>query len=230
MWYHIIAYRYGRHWVYVSGILGVPVHELSHAALCPFFSHKIKEIVLFKPDGQGTLGTVSHCYNAVNPWAIIGNFFIGIAPIFGGCAAIALATYLILPNLEVLDVLYGSSSAEFNIDKLLYLLENTAITLMNTAANYPLNFACWFYVVASISLHLAPSPTDIKGGVVGFIFFLFAFSAFKAACDYYHLPIFTAIESYITAISLQLIISIVTSLTLITVFYLPVAIKGLLKR
>ena len=102
----------------------------SHAALCPFFSHKIKEVVLFQLNGQGTLGRVSHCYNAVNPWAIIGNFFIGIAPIFGGCAAIALATYLILPNLEVLDVLYGSSSAEFNIDRLLYLLEHTAITLI----------------------------------------------------------------------------------------------------
>ena len=64
---------------YFVAWLGTPIHELGHAIFCVIFMHKIVEIGFFKPDPvTGTLGYVSHKWNRLNPWQVLGNFFIAI--------------------------------------------------------------------------------------------------------------------------------------------------------
>ena len=66
---------------YATGVIGTPIHELGHAAMCLVFLHKIVDIKLFQiGDQDGTLGYVSHTYNRKNIWCVIGNYFIGVAP------------------------------------------------------------------------------------------------------------------------------------------------------
>lgn len=225
-WYHMMGRKkHGKIFFYASALCGTSCHEISHAIICPFFGHRIKEIVLFSPDGRGTLGYVLHSYNSLSIYQIIGNFFIGIAPAFGGCAIIALATYTILPTgKDVLDVLYGQYGGLSNV--LLYVSKRIILSLIESAETAPLNFILWFYITASVSLFLSPSPADIKGGVVGFVFFLMVTFIVKAICDYYQFPIFPLVESYVTAISLLLIISIITSLFVVIVSFLIPAVFG----
>ena len=84
-----IAHRLGWKGVLLTAWVGVPVHELSHLIAARFFGHRIIAWRLFEPDpASGTLGYVRHAYSRRNLWQQSGEFFVGIAPLFGGSAAL----------------------------------------------------------------------------------------------------------------------------------------------
>lgn len=65
--------------------IGTPIHEASHALMCLIFGHKIVDIKFFIPNPNSYVaGYVNHTYNPKSIYQNIGNFFIGLAPIFGG--------------------------------------------------------------------------------------------------------------------------------------------------
>ena len=75
-----------------TALLGTPVHELGHAAMCLLFGHKITRMKLWSPGGRGGLyGYVEHSYHRKNPWAQMGNLFIGMGPLFSGLGVVVLA-------------------------------------------------------------------------------------------------------------------------------------------
>ena len=132
-----------------TGALGTPIHELSHAAMCLAFGHKIHDIKLFQVgDEDGVLGYVSHSYNKKNIWAVIGNYFIGVAPIIGGSGVIFLLISWLLPNAytEISSLLSGFSSSGFSFEGILDV--------------------CLGMIVAMcIALHVTLSGADIKGAL-----------------------------------------------------------------
>jgi hypothetical protein len=166
----------GKRIIYLSAWIGAPVHELSHAIFCLIFSHKIQRVVLLNLHDDDTLGYVSHSYNNRNLWQIMGNFFIGIAPLFGGLFAIYLLTYFLLENSSALFDLLAMSVFE-NINSIypakLSILSARLFEIIKSAYLIsPLALILWAYCCAAISLHLSPSKEDLKGGWVGFLVFI----------------------------------------------------------
>lgn len=158
--------------IYLSAWLGTPIHELSHALGCVLFAHKIQRIVLFNPGNSSELGYVSHSYNNRYLWQVIGNFFIGIAPLFGGLAMLYLATYLLIANADSLLSLLKNNPFSYSLTHNQTLMSELIVLLKSAYFINPVAFFIWGYICAAISLHLCPSREDLQGGWVGLLFFI----------------------------------------------------------
>jgi len=158
---------------------GVVVHEASHALFALIFLHKVTKVVFFAPDEKtGTLGYVNHTYNKRNLYQRAGNFFIGSAPIWGGCAVIALCGWFLLPPTmlaparEMLSFSNNASSADgaaaaqslLNVFSVLgYLGIETAGALFTSGALLSIGFYVFAYICFCIGGNMTLSPPDIKG-------------------------------------------------------------------
>ncbi len=163
---------------YITGFIGTPIHECSHALMCLVFGHKINEIKLFQISSRdGTLGYVNHSYNPKNLYQRIGNLFIGIAPIFVGALLIGLLRRLLLPSVVMLtlDVSHGISVGSI-VDVMVGTLSSFATTVGG--------WRFWVFVLLSslISTHMTLSSADIKGSKDGLIFFIVAVLVMNAIC------------------------------------------------
>jgi len=162
--------------IYLSAWIGTPIHELSHAFFCFLFGHKIQKIVLFNPDQRGTLGYVTHSYNNRNLWQIMGNFFIGIAPLFGGLLALYLLTYILLDNaaslFQLLNSVFSVKTTGTFFSQLFVITTNFTDFIKQAYFTSPVKLLIWCYCCAAVSLHLSPSKEDLKGAWFGFFIFL----------------------------------------------------------
>lgn len=165
---------FGRSIVMITGLIGVPIHEISHAILAFLFGHKIDKVKLLqRPDINGVMGYVTHRYNKNSIYQQVGNFFIGIAPIFGGSVSIIILmkfiiadTYnefiqIIMKNINVNNI-STDSIKEFAlsyIDIIKYIF-----SIQNLKNPY---FYLFLFIAICISSHIALSTADIKGASKG---------------------------------------------------------------
>ena len=175
--------KYAPQIVNYSGIIGTPVHELSHAAMCLVFGHKIKKIKLFGIDKRnGTLGYVQHSFNPRNLWQRIGNFFIGIAPVLAGSGVLLLLLRLFLPATftRVLILLANTADGSLNIASFAQL-GRTVLGLFELlfAPDRLHSWKLWVFLVlaTTIAIHMDLSVADIKGGWNGLLFYVAALLA-----------------------------------------------------
>ncbi|MBU3190034.1 hypothetical protein [Clostridium bowmanii] len=162
--------------VVITAVIGVPLHEMSHAIFCIIFGHKIKKIVfLQKRDENGILGYVSHAYNPNSVYQQAGNFFIGIAPIFGGVSSIIALMYIIIPktynefitiSLNNLSITKISKVSLNGIMNSYIELIKTIFSINNFANPY---FILFLFLAICISSHVSLSSADIKGASKGLI-------------------------------------------------------------
>ncbi|SCH45287.1 MULTISPECIES: hypothetical protein [unclassified Romboutsia] len=113
----------------ITGIIGVPVHEVSHYIIAKLFNHKVSDIKLYRPiesKNDGVLGYVSHSYSRSSLYQKIGNFFIGIGPIIMGPLVIAFSFRILIPHL------CGNIISSININSYNTLIESfNIISLIN---------------------------------------------------------------------------------------------------
>lgn len=156
--------------VYLTGWLGTPIHEFSHAALCLVFLHRIDEIQPFKPDFEtGTLGYVKHTPRD-NAWSKVGGFFIGVAPLFGGSLALCLLTWACtgVNWLDTGSALAGHVAIQ-SPGETLYAFFQIALQTLGDLGRMR-HWALWpvfLYASVCIGAHMAPSGSDIKNGLPG---------------------------------------------------------------
>ena len=162
----------GRRTTICLGVIGVPVHELSHFLMCVVMGHKPVRLTLFSVASDGTLGSVEYRYTP-SVMASLKNILISLAPIPGGIAAFCLVTYLLRPDLlgawyDVNHALY--SQVEWQQQFSLFIKQVTegdgAITLL------------WASLSFSILMFCAPSRADFSGCTWGVLMII----GFAIAC------------------------------------------------
>ena len=160
--------RLGWRSIWLTGWLGVPLHELSHAATCLLFGHKVKRMRLFAPDrATGRLGDVQHAYDPKSPWQQLGRFFIGIAPLLGGSLALwALSATLGPAGVGFEPLAAGSGPAEAASAA---VAQGAALFRGLADPDVLGRWTTWvfLYLCLCVGAHMAPSGTDIKGGAFG---------------------------------------------------------------
>ncbi|MHC1683624.1 MAG: hypothetical protein AB6733_11800 [Clostridiaceae bacterium] len=167
--------------VMITGFIGVPIHEISHWLAALLFGHKVTEVKLLqRPDENGVMGYVRHSYNRNSIYQQVGNFFIGIAPIFGG--ALSIIAIMRLVSIEaynkLVNILVGSlyitsinkNTVEGILNSYLGLLK-VIFSMDNFKNPY---FYLFLFIAICISSHISLSTADIKGASrgLGVIFIL----------------------------------------------------------
>lgn len=188
---------FGSRAVMITGFIGVPVHEISHGLLAGLFGHKITKVKLLqRPDENGVMGYVRHSYNPKSIYQQVGNFFIGIAPIFGG--ALSIIAIMRLVSLEaynkLVNILVGSlyittinkNTLEGILDSYLGLLK-VIFSIDNFKNPY---FYIFLFIAICISSHISLSTADIKGASRGLgVIFIFVLIVNFLDLSYFISPI-----------------------------------------
>ena len=152
----------------VTSILGTPVHELGHALFCLLFGHKIERMKLWSPTAKdGLYGFVEHSYNRKNPWARLGNLFIGIGPIFSGLGTVILMLCLCFPDqwasfLETSEALSHTGADWGELSQGIFSL---FLQLPEAFRENALVSTLGLLVILSVALHISLSVQDIKGAL-----------------------------------------------------------------
>ena len=170
--------------VYITGWIGTPIHELSHALFCIIFRHKINDIKLFNSKSD-TIGYVLHSYDSRSWYQQMGNFFIGVAPIIIGTFIVYLLFMLLAPELknnifEMPNLKYKQMFNSEILSVIYYSVSNIFIYTYNIFMNIIRNFAIyspfksitfWIFLYLSISIasHMELSPADISHAWKGII-------------------------------------------------------------
>lgn len=145
---------------------GIMIHELGHVFFCIIFRHRIKEVKLFSPEDDGTLGYVSHVFEVNNLYHRIGNFFIGTGPVWCGLLVIYLLSLLLLP-----DGMMASGNA-FAENAGTFLRGFFSLTFWARWQSW-----LWIYLVLSVAAHITLSKADLRGAADGLCFLLLALLA-----------------------------------------------------
>ena len=170
--------------VYITGWIGTPIHELSHALFCLLFKHKINDIKLFNTKSD-PIGYVLHSYDSRSWYQQMGNFFIGVGPIIIGTLIVYLLFILLAPELknnvfeipiikykqvfssDILSIFY------YTISNIFVYTYNIFINIIKNVIEYSAfkNITFWIFLYLSVSIasHMELSPADISHASKGII-------------------------------------------------------------
>lgn len=184
---------FGRTGFLLTAWVGTPIHELGHAIMCLVFRHKIVSMQWFPTNMQdGQLGYVSHTYNTNSFYQKIGNFFIGVAPVFSGIAALVILMYsfvpqsyqLLMKEIAAIKMEGTSSEIAYHIFSSAIVLWKSLFTITNFA--HP-SFLLFLFLSVCISTHIALSRPDIDGALSGVITIFIVLLIINGASSFLHL-------------------------------------------
>jgi len=169
----------------VTSIIGTPIHELGHAVMCLLFAHKITSMQLWSPRAEnGVYGFVEHSYNKKNPWARLGNLFIGIGPLFSGLGIVILMLWLCFPTqwgayLDSSRALVSAPQADTG--ELVFAVFSLLIGIFRAFADNWILSLLGIIVILAVSLHVSLSWADIKSSLCALPVYLIILALFALA-------------------------------------------------
>ena len=211
--------RFGRGICYITGAVGTPVHESSHALMCLLFGHRIEEMRLFQiNDEDGVLGYVSHTYNKRNLYQRIGNFFIGIAPILVISAILFGFAHLLMP--EMLSTLEEKAALDRAFVSFGGFFENLGAVLKAFFIEAK-TWQWWvfLFIGSLLCLHMTLSRADIKSAFSGLIFILILSFLFNIILGFIKLEVLDECTYHIVRAG-----SIMVSIMLLSLFISLIAV------
>ncbi len=157
----------------ITGIVGTPIHELSHALMCVIFGHKITKIRLYSPlSNDGALGYVAHTFNKRSFYHLLGNFFIGSAPVLVGGGVLILLMSLLVPTSLSLILKETGHLCTTDLTSLpiseLFAFFSTALAAIFSYENIT-SWQGLLFIILSVMIasHMELSTSDIKSGLYG---------------------------------------------------------------
>ena len=165
---------FSRKGILATAWIGTPIHELGHLLMCYIFRHRISKFKLFDRKAKdGVLGYVNHGWNSKSLYQNIGNFFIGMGPIFSGTAALIFGMHLFLPDsfARVTDylTLEPAQPDQYILEKIFSLTAGLFGSIFSAENLLSLNFWIYFALAIGISSHIALSREDLKGAGRGLV-------------------------------------------------------------
>ncbi len=154
-------------WIATS-VIGTPIHELGHAAMCLLFFHRIVRIRLWSTsDG---IAMVEHSYNRRNFYATFGNLWISLGPIFSGLAVMFLTLYWVYP--DTVSACFADArmllSGEISLFPGLVRVIGGMIQGLFSEATHGIGWRLIaLFVLLSTALHVRLSTADIRGMYTG---------------------------------------------------------------
>ena len=153
--------------LYVFGIIGIPIHELSHAFFAKVFFHEIRKVKWFDPKGKGgSHGAVEHAYDEKNLYHRIGLFFIGMGPVLLTPVLILIAYYCLVPT---------SGHFSMQVTHPLALAENFLRSFTVVHNWHSVKFYLFLYFTICVTSQMELSPEDFavaRGGIFPFLLLL----------------------------------------------------------
>ena len=219
--------------------IGVIIHESSHFVACYLFNHRVTEVQFFSVDRYtNTLGFVRHQYRVDSIFQIVGNFFIGIAPLIGGGLMLFLLFEFVFNSLFLNEQLSLATAAMSNSNGLTSYLEAFVHSLptLSTAIwldlnSNPLMTSMCIVMCGSIALHMFPSGKDLESSAVGIIALLLLIAGLVLTFEPLIAPLAKGINEVMSAlvgfISIGVLSAAIVIATLLPVFLLRFLVKRL---
>ena len=186
----VFKYR-GRKALLAFNFIGTVIHELSHAIMCLIFLHNITDIKFFSTNTGVEVGYVKHNYNKNNIYQLLGNFFIGIAPLLSGIVIM----YIIIIKFSDVNLiskinLTHHSYIEIITSNVLSIIKSI-FDINNIFAIRNILIICLIQITSS---NFIPSKIDIDSAKEGFILFISIcifclFIGVMASCSFYTIDI-----------------------------------------
>lgn len=153
--------------IIVTGVIGTPIHEISHWLMAKIFRHQVHSVSLFSPDrNSGKMGHVEHSYDRRSVYQTMGNFFIGSSPIIFCSLALIALLYFFFPNPS--SIITPLTTLPHSIQEFLYAWSTSFGNAWAQIDVTGWKFWIFFFLSLSIALHMSPSSYDQKTMWKGF--------------------------------------------------------------
>ena len=158
-----------------TGVIGVPVHELSHYIACRVFMHNVERVELFRPKKglrDGVMGKVIHSREKGNVYQMVGDFFIGVAPVITGSFLLYILMTLYLGSeaniFKMIIDIEGSMEMIKNMDFIKYMFHmltsgiDITFLIIKSPELFTIKGIIIMFMIYSIAIHLSLSKRDIS--------------------------------------------------------------------
>lgn len=207
--------RFGLTLCRITGIIGTPIHELSHALFCIIFGHKIVEMKLFQINSDdNTLGYVNHTYNPKNIYQKMGNFFIGIAPILVISIILYVLSIWLLPTLDIKSI--ANNLNDLSINNIFNVLWNFILEFFKNI--FSLNGLIFLIISLFLTSHMTLSKADLKGSLIGLIILIVIILLLNIILGFISIDIYNNYCNFMNLISIWLFIILSFSVIISLVF------------